>query len=45
MKRHFGVFLSLVLVVMLSGVVGADFTEGLVNRWTFNDPKKHRANQ
>jgi len=40
MKRHFGVFLSLVLVVMLSGVVGADFTEGLVNRWTFNDPKK-----
>ena len=25
---------------MVTGIAGADFTEGLVNRWTFNDQKK-----
>ena len=40
MKKYFIVFMSLLLVVIISGIVGADFTEGLVNRWTFNDQKK-----
>jgi hypothetical protein len=40
MKRYFYLFLSLLLLVMITEIAGADFTEGLVNRWTFNDQKE-----